>query len=235
NGGYTFFLKPVIDALSNLGLHVELKGRNDLLLSGKKISGSAQSLSKNRILHHGTLLVHSDLDMIDKILNVSADKIQSKGIKSVRSRVTNIEDHVEGKLSVADVKEVLLKYWVEEKAGKKRFVPMQSELKEIEHIANHKYRSDNWTYGRSPRFSFRNKKRFSGGSLEVNLEVHEGKISECMLNGDFLSLKNVKDVETALIGIPYKKSQIKETMNMIPTELYFGDIGKQGLVDCFFE
>ena len=79
------------------------------MIEGKKISGSAQALKKGRILHHGTLLINSNLDIIDSMLNVSVDKIKSKGVKSVRSRMTNIQEHLEKQLT-SDVKNILLKF-----------------------------------------------------------------------------------------------------------------------------
>ena len=90
------FTQPVIHALKKLGVNAEVSGRNDLTIEGKKFSGNAQYLYKNNILHHGTLLFDSDLSELNKALRVRADKIESKGIKSVRSRVTNIREHIKG-------------------------------------------------------------------------------------------------------------------------------------------
>jgi len=97
-GVYNFreLCQPVADTLIRLGVNVEFAGRNDLVIDGKKISGSAQFIRRGRILHHGTLLFHSDLDQVSRVLAVKDDKIASKGVKSVRSRVTNICEHLPG-------------------------------------------------------------------------------------------------------------------------------------------
>src|SRR5690554_1895283 len=87
---YRKFTEPVIQALNELGVPAEFSGRNDIVVEGKKISGNAQSYHKNRMFHHGTILFNANLEMVAKVLQVSADKIASKGIKSNRSRVTNI-------------------------------------------------------------------------------------------------------------------------------------------------
>jgi len=91
---YKKFTQPIIDFLKTLGADASLSGRNDLVIGDKKISGNAQYMYKNRILHHGTLLYNSEENKLASSLRVSGDKIQSKGIKSVRSRITNIHDHI---------------------------------------------------------------------------------------------------------------------------------------------
>ncbi|HQL40659.1 MAG TPA: lipoate--protein ligase family protein, partial [Anaerolineaceae bacterium] len=83
--------QPIVQTLQQMGVaDVHFSGRNDILIGEKKISGNAQFVRGNRLLHHGTLLFHSDLDMVSRVLTVKGDKIESKGVKSVRSRVTNI-------------------------------------------------------------------------------------------------------------------------------------------------
>jgi len=233
NADYESFLRPVMEAFKKIGVVIELKGRNDLLIDGKKISGSAQSLVSGRILHHGTLLIDSDLDVIGKLLNVTTDKIQSKGIKSVRSRVTNIKDYVSQSITVESVKELLIRQWF----GKDE-EPMQlshSDLAEIKLIADNKYRTWEWTYSRSPKFSFRNSRRFPGGSLEVNLDVKDGIIDKCMFTGDFLSMKSVREVENALKWVKYDRKYIYKIFESLPVNLYFGSITTNEIIDCFFD
>ena len=84
---------PIVKALQNLGIPAQLSGRNDILVEGKKISGNAQRLYENKLLHHGTLLYDTDLDVLARVLQGGYDKIEPKGIKSVRSRVTNIKKY----------------------------------------------------------------------------------------------------------------------------------------------
>jgi len=233
NADYELFLKPVIDAFSELGLTIEQKGRNDLILDGKKISGSAQRLIKNRILHHGTLLIDSDLDFLGRVLHVSQDKIKSKGIKSVRSRVTNIQDHVHEKVHISHIKNLLLQHWFKnEKVGKTTL--NNSELACIKKMAKEKYQSWEWNYGRSPKFGFKNKKRFPGGEVQVNLDVKNGLIAKCIINGDFLGLQPVDAFEDRLIGEKYDAAVIGQILQTFPVHLLFGDITASEIVSCFF-
>lgn len=96
------FCKPVVDALRSLGITAEISGRNDITIDGKKFSGNSQYLKDGRMMHHGTIMYNSDLDTVEKALCVSKDKIISKGINSVRSRVTNIAEHMEKIISTEE-------------------------------------------------------------------------------------------------------------------------------------
>ncbi len=94
------FTAPIIDLLKKLGVPAEFSGRNDLLVDGKKFSGNAQFKHKNRLLHHGTLLFSSNMEQLGKALSPDMLKFKSKGIKSVKSRVTNISEHLQETMSV---------------------------------------------------------------------------------------------------------------------------------------
>lgn len=109
---FEYFTRPVIEALASFGVKAEFSGRNDITIDGKKFSGNAQYWSKNRLLHHGTILFNSDLDVVGQALNVQADKLQSKGVKSVRSRVTNIYPYMPNPISIEEFKAVLLEFLI---------------------------------------------------------------------------------------------------------------------------
>ena len=225
-------LNPIIEAFCEYDLEIELKGRNDLLLDGKKISGSAQAIAKNRLLQHGTLLINSNLELLSEIINVSPDKFQSKSAKSVRSRVTNIQDYVSSSIDIQAVKRMLRDHW--SKNGAFEQVDLDPvALTQIMRLADEKYRSRAWNFSRTPKFNYKNRERFSGGMVEVNLDIQDGMIAQCMINGDFLALKNVNAVETKLIGKLYKRDEIESVLRKIPMRLYFGNITAEELVSCF--
>ena len=109
---FEYFTKPVIEALASLGVKAEFSGRNDITIDGQKFSGNAQYWSKDRLLHHGTILYNSDLSVVQEALNVKLDKIQSKGVKSVRSRVTNIFPHLPKPITIDEFKETLWRFQI---------------------------------------------------------------------------------------------------------------------------
>lgn len=233
NSGYKLFLIPIVKAFARIGIVIDIKGRNDLTIEGKKVSGNAQRLLGDRILHHGTLLINSDLNKIGEFLNVSREKIESKGIKSVQSRVANINDFSNDKLNVDDVKKLLKDTYFSH--GVEIETMCKECCDEIRRIADEKYRSWEWTYGKSPKFNYKNRMKFSGGILEVNLDVQDGIISDCIIRGDFLSLKDIGDVETKLKGIRYDVRDLTQALDLSDFELYFGTILKEEVVNCFID
>lgn len=106
---YKKFTQPVVDALAKLGVNAELSGRNDILAEGRKVSGNAQYTTRGRMFSHGTLMFDTDIDQVVSALKVKKDKIESKGIKSVRSRVANISEFLTEKISVEQFRMEILK------------------------------------------------------------------------------------------------------------------------------
>jgi lipoate-protein ligase A len=230
---YKKYTIPVINALKKLGVDAELSGRNDLTIDCKKFSGNAQSMHKGRILHHGTLLFDSNLDIIGKVLNVQLDKIQSKGIKSVRSRVTNIKDYLREGTDVNGFKELLLKNLFENNILEEYHLS-ENDLVSITKLKESKYDTWEWNYGKSPKFNFKNSKRFANGKLEVLLNVNSGLINECKIYGDFLALCSVDELEEKLRGIRYEKSAIEYILSSVNLTQYFGNITLDEILECFF-
>ena len=164
---------------------------------------------------------------------MSREKIESKGIKSVQSRVANINDFSNDKLNVDDVKKLLKDTYFSH--GVEIETMCKECCDEIRRIADEKYRSWEWTYGKSPKFNYKNRMKFSGGILEVNLDVQDGIISDCIIRGDFLSLKDIGDVETKLKGIRYDVRDLTQALDLSDFELYFGTILKEEVVNCFID
>ena len=165
---YERFLNPVIHALQALGIPAVKSGRNDITADGKKISGNAQAQHRNRILHHGTLLFDADLAMAGELLKVSQDKLSSKGVKSVRSRIGNIRDYLnDPSMSVLEFRDYLRTYFEKEAGGITKVIITPEIIAAAEELALQKYASRDWNYGRSPMFNHRKEKRFTNGKVTV--------------------------------------------------------------------
>jgi lipoate-protein ligase A len=178
-----------------MGVPAQVSGRNDITINEKKISVNAQRLYKNKILHHGTLLFNSNLDVLGKSLKVGIDKIRSKGIKSIRSRVTNISDYLSEKIDICTFRKVLLKYLFKGEVPDE-YQLSSKDLSEVNRLVKEKYATWDWNYGHSPDYSLVNSKRFSGGKIECYLDIQNGIIRNNKIYGDFLSLNDVSDVES---------------------------------------
>ena len=205
----TTFTAPVVEALKNLGLEAAASGRNDILVSGHKVSGTAQYLMKGRLLHHGTLLFDSDLSAVSGALNPDPTKFQSKGIKSVRSRVGNIRQFLPKDLTLSE-------FWAYLKTSlADTLIPSSltaEELAAVEALKQEKYDTWQWNYGKSPQYRQVSRKRLPGGLLELHMTVDRGIIQALQICGDFLALTPVEPLEQALIGCPCRADAISAVL-----------------------
>lgn len=228
---YGIFLKPVVRALRCMGVPAEVNGRNDLVVDGMKISGSAMRIYKNRLLFHGTLLYSSDLKILAHALNVKQDKLASKGIKSVRSRVTTISRYLPEQTGVLEFKAMLQKAFGEE-AGMILYTPDEQELREIRSLAHDKYKSFDWTYGKNPPAGLCHRQRFPGGELTVQLLLEKALIAGIRFEGDFLGSMEQDNIIGLLTGLPYGKESIEKALQNTDLTPYFGSITKKQLIGC---
>lgn len=219
------FTEPVVRALRGLGLDAESSGRNDILVSGRKVSGTAQQIHKGRILHHGTLLFDSNPDMISGALNPDPTKFQSKSVKSVHSRVGNIRSFLPNNMD-------LNHFWAYLKTAlaSEGIVPSflsDAQLADIQSLKQAKYDTWQWNYGTSPKFDFCSKKRWPGGLLELRLSVQNGSITALQIYGDFLALTPVDALQNALIGCAYRRDAIEQALTGISLEDCLGSITRE--------
>lgn len=227
---------PILKALEKLGINGELSGRNDMTIDGKKFSGIAQSVWKNRVLNHGTLLFDTALDVLSQALNVKADKYESKGVKSVRSRVTNIRDYLTEDADIDMFRNLLLKYIFQmEDLTPEVYKLTEEELKAVDKLYKEKYSTWEWNYGESPNFNYKNYKKFPFGSIEVRFDVHNGIIKESKIFGDFFGTMDVKLLEAKLNGLKYNRETLEDELKDEPLDKYFGNISLNEFLDLIFQ
>lgn len=232
---YRKFTKPVIDALNRIGIPAEFSGRNDITIEGKKFSGNAQYYYRNKLLHHGTLLYHSELTRLQEALKVRADKISSKGIKSVRSRVTNIADYMDHIVPINEFRDLLLKYIFEyQQQTPQEYILTDQDQQGILEIMNNRYMTWNWNFGESPDFHIQKSKRFTGGLLDIRFDVQQGKISQLKIYGDFLSSSDVSGLEERLTGLTYEETAITDGLKYLELSNFLGQITLDELIECLF-
>lgn len=218
------FTAPVIKVLKSMGLDAELKGRNDIQVEEKKISGTAQFSTGKRMISHGTLLLDTDLGEVSNALNVKMSKIQSKGHKSVRSRVANISEFLESPMKIDDFRSRLLKGLYEESEDFERYYLSPEEWKAVHELKEEKYDSWAWNYGRSPKFNIQRSKRFSIGEVDLRIFVEKGHIRDFKIFGDFFGKEPVENLESLLVGARYEKEDITDLLKDIELKEYFGEI-----------
>ena len=228
------FCNPLIKTLGELGIKAELTGRNDVTINGQKISGNAQYSRKGRIMHHGTILYDSDLSVLQKVLNVSKDKIQSKGIKSVRSRVTNIREHMTDPVSLEKFWNILRQHMCEGNVEHYRW--SQKDMEKVEEIRKNRYALWEWTWGNSPACSIRKERRVEGcGTLQVYLDINRGRIDNCHFCGDFFGEGPSEELYRALKGCALEYSEMKRALADVDINQCFYHLPKEKLVEILIE
>ncbi|MCL1917067.1 MAG: lipoate--protein ligase [Peptococcaceae bacterium] len=227
--------KPITDALNKLGIPAEIQGRNDIVLNSKKISGAAQRYHRGRVLHHGTLLFDSNLDILEKVLCADISKITSKGISSVRSRVANIQDYLHIKnYDINAFKKDLLNTLAMNNDFESYSLTDQ-DLDKIRVLQHTKYQTWDWNMGSSPPFTYKNSKRFPGGQIEIHVHVERGTIQRCKIWGDFLGLISLDELEASLQGVRYTKTDVLETLKNLDLRMFLGSLSATSFVECLFQ
>ena len=203
------FCEPVLRLLHRLGVPAELSGRNDMTVKGQKFSGSAQHLYRGRVLHHGTLLIDSDLSVVSRALRVDPEKIRSKGLASVRSRVTNLRPFLPEGIDLPRFRELLLAEVLKEHPGEE-LVLSEEQLEEIDRLSESRYRSWDWTVGSSPPCSLIRRQRFEGcGTVEAQMQIERGRIAALRFCGDFFSMEEPEELAGRLRGLPLNREAIR--------------------------
>lgn len=228
------FTAPVIKVLRRMGLNAELKGRNDILIDNKKISGTAQFSTGKRMISHGTLLLDTDLGEVVNALNVRMTKIESKGLKSVRSRVANISDFLKEPIDIMEFRQLLLEGLYEENEPFKEYRLTPEEWKEVHQLKNEKYDTWEWNYGRSPKFNIQRSKRFSIGEIDLRIFVEKGHISDFKIFGDFFGSEPVESLENLMKGVRYEKEDITKTLKNIELNEYFNEVAMKEFINLIY-
>ncbi len=236
--------KPIAAALQNMGLQVDFSGRNDLMLHGVKVAGLAHCSQKKRCLHHGCILVDTDLEVLSKALNVDPSKYVTKGIQSVRQRVGNLAEHYAQKfphepaLTPAFIRDTIIENLPEHSF----YSPSYADIMEITRLRDEKYASWEWIYGASPQFAEQKTKRFPWGKVEFLFTVAQGYIIECRIFGDFFSGVfagsnetsadfDIEKLEKSLCGIKYTAQDLAFVLKNIPLETIFHSCDVKELTD----
>ena len=224
------FTRPLVEALKTLGVNAEFNSRNDIAIDGKKFSGNSQYAKRGRILHHGTILFNSNLATIQSALKVKKDKIESKGIKSVKSRVTNITDYLDETYTMEDIKAALLKAMFAND-NLEKITLSNEEIQAIERLKTEKYATWDWNYGKSPQYNLRKERKCDFGLITVLLQVEKGEIKDLHFYGDYFGNGDIQELEALFVGV--KPSEAALSKVLINTDLadYINGLDAKTLID----
>lgn len=232
---FASFTAPVIDALHKLGVEdAHLEGRNDLLIGDQKFSGNAMYAKDGRMTAHGTILYDADLKAVNAALNPNKQKIESKGIKSVRSRVTNIRPFVDDQYKDLTTEEfrdrILLEVFdVDDRSQVKELILTDEDWEKVYEIQKERFGNWDWNYGQSPEFTVQVDHKYLFGLVDIRLDVDQGVVHQAKIFGDFFGLGNISDVEEALVGTKYTKEEIQKVLEELDLVRYIGNITAEEL------
>lgn len=227
--------QPVIDTLAEMGVKAEFTGRNDLQIGDQKFCGNAQYIKGKRIMHHGCIMFDVDLSVLTKALTVSKDKYESKGKKSVRSRVTNIKPHLEDQtLTVKDFMNTLRNF-MDKKYHMEEYILTEEDEKRVLSIKSEKNDSWDWVYGKNPEFTVQRKRKLPTGKVEANINVINNVIENVKFYGDFFGVKDVAELSEKLKNIRYDRESIKKVIDSVNINEYFMGVTNDEAIDVLVD
>ena len=218
------FTQPILEVLQSMGINAKFEGRNDLTIDGKKFSGNAEHVWKNRILHHGTLLFSAVMTDLSAALKVNPLKFNDKAVKSVRSRVTNISEHLKEKMDVLEFRDRIMNHIMGMYPDSKEYSYSPDDIAGIEQLKNEKFTKWEWNFGHSPKYEFEKMIRTVGGSLEFLFNVEKGIVKDIRIYGDFFHKHDIEDVQKSLIGVKHDYNTIVEQLSKFNFNEYFKNI-----------
>lgn len=219
-------VQPIVEALRAMGLPVEVTGRNDIYLDGRKVSGYARRMENNRYLVHGTLLYDVDLLTLQMALDTPSGKMVAKGVKSVRSHVANLKDY----LPFNGVEEFCRALSVYIAKDMSEYVLSESQKEEIGQLRDSRFATDEWNLGRGFTSAIHRKGHFECGTVEVDLSLRGGSISQIVFGGDFLGKRSADELQKRLIGVSCEPVAISEALKGLDVGDYFDSMSSVQLV-----
>jgi lipoate-protein ligase A len=226
---YDLFNEPVIELLRELGVPAEIGARGGMFADGRKISGNAQFATSGRMLSHGTLLFDSKLDDVNAALRPKPGTVESKGVKSIRSRVANISEFLCEPMTVDELRRRVLEriFGTRERAQVPMLGLSEGDWRAAEALAERKYDSWAWNYGENPPSSIQRSRRFPAGEMTLGLDIHGGCIAAVRISGEFVMRAEVLELESRLRGLIYDREAIEDALSQVDVSKYFGDVSRQ--------
>jgi lipoate-protein ligase A len=227
------FTRPVVAVLQSLGVEAALQGKSNIFLAGKKISGNAQYAALGRMFSHGTILFDTNLENMLRAINPRQVKIESKSVQSVRSFVTNIREHLPEAMDIAQLRQALLT-GIFGQGDVPMYVLSDSDWEQIREIATQRYMTWDWNYGRSPAFNIQKSEKLDVGTLDVRIDVANGRIQSLKIFGDFSGQQDVAELEMGLTGLRYDAKVVAEALIGHNLDSYFGPLEKETFLNLLF-
>jgi len=225
---------PVIEAMRQMGLEVQLGKRNELLLNGLKISGTASHVYKQRVLHHGTLLFSSEMKILTSALKTGGNKFSDRAVKSVRSKVTNIQEHLPEIMDLEDFQTRLFETICSDLEGSILYQYSESDLKEIGNLTKSKFSTWEWNFGYSPKYQFTKSLDLDSGRVDLHMNVEKGVIGEVKIEGDFNYEKGIHHLEERVTGCIHDPETLRLRLSDMDVSEYISGMNNEEFLSLMF-
>ena len=225
------FAGPLLAACRRFGIDARVEGRNDVTVDGRKISGNARYIENGRTMHHGTILLKTDEETMSRVLQVAPDKIRSKGIASVKSRVTSLSACA-GRPIAPGTFAAVLRNEVFGTDSPRTYEWTAVDLEQVDLLKKRRYETWEWNVGTFPVYEVTRARRIEGcGTVEAGFSVLGGQISEISLRGDFLEAAPVSELEEQLAGCRLEPETLEHYLDEIRPEQYICGLTAKMLSD----
>ena len=207
------FTRPILEVMQNLGVEARFEGRNNLTINGLKFSGNAEHVYKRRTLHHGTLLFSSVMADLSDALKVNPQTYTDKAVKSIRSRVTNISEHLSHPMDVIAFSKLIMEHIRDNYGGNILYSYTEEDIRAIEELRDKKYCQWEWNFGYSPKYMFVRRVPALGGDLVFHINVEKGIMKELNIQGDTFHPNDVDVIQRSLAGLHHDPDVIKKRLS----------------------
>ena len=224
------FCQPIADTLCTLGANATVDGRNDILIDGMKVSGNAQYVRQGRVMHHGTILFDSDMTVLSQALRPDPAKAQAKGVKSVRSRVTNVRQCLSQDMTIAQFRDALSGSLMA--GGFEKYELTQADIAAIQEIQSKRYDQWAWNYGFCEAGALIRKRRIEGcGTVEAHITLKNDLITGISFRGDYFSTLPPEELASLFIGLPLMEGALRTALENHRAGDYMTGLENEDLVD----
>ena len=230
---YRRFATPIVEVLGKLGIEAGFSKRDDILIDGMKISGNASHVYKTRALHHGTLLFSSDLSDLSKALKTNPERYKDKAVKSVRSKVTNISQHLSSDLDVLEFRDRIMSHILASWKESKRYSYSKKDFDEITRLKEERFSTWEWNYGYSPKYKFSKKIKIQQGIIGVEMNITSGIIDELFIECDFLRRTEIASLEQLLLKCRHDPEYIGKQLDLEVDRLKEMGLSKEQIQSVF--
>lgn len=230
--GFAKYTAPILEVLNELGIPAVLQGRNDLTINGLKFSGNAKMVQNGKILQHGTILFSSNVESLTQALKVNPIKFTDKAVKSVRARVTNVQDHLSTPMKINDFLALVRNKVHQLYPSAQDYALSIDDREKVQALVNSKYDSWDWNFGKSPQYNLSNIIRSDVGTIEFYLDVADGLITSLRIFGDFFSSRDIGLLEEAFSGAQHTRENVRKILQENDYHSFFGKVDLRDLVDA---